>query len=92
MSPAAWKVSRSGRRTLICRVIETFRFSPLRRTRSCRSTVSNVSVDAVLSDAAVCCNNSRPRAAEVLVSGAEARLVRRRESIDALLAAEEAPR
>jgi diaminopimelate decarboxylase len=36
--------------------------------------------------------NTRPRAAEVLVSGAQARLVRRRESIEALLAAEEAPR
>jgi diaminopimelate decarboxylase len=36
--------------------------------------------------------NTRPRAAEVLVSGAEARLVRRRESIEAMLALEEAPR
>jgi diaminopimelate decarboxylase len=36
--------------------------------------------------------NTRPRAAEVLVSGGEARLVRRRESIEALLGAEEAPR
>jgi diaminopimelate decarboxylase len=36
--------------------------------------------------------NTRPRAAEVLVSGAEARLVRRRESIEGLLALEEAPR
>ena len=35
--------------------------------------------------------NSRPRAAEVLVNGAEARLVRRRESIEAMLAAEERP-
>jgi len=35
--------------------------------------------------------NTRPRAAEVLVSGAQARLVRRRESIEDLLAHEEAP-
>ncbi|MGQ0544453.1 MAG: diaminopimelate decarboxylase [Betaproteobacteria bacterium] len=35
--------------------------------------------------------NTRPRAAEILVSGAQARLARRRESIEALLAAEEAP-
>lgn len=35
--------------------------------------------------------NTRPRAAEVLVSGAETRLVRRRESIATLLALEEAP-
>ena len=32
--------------------------------------------------------NSRPRAAEVLVSGAAAELVRRRESVDELFAAE----
>ncbi|HSA88293.1 MAG TPA: diaminopimelate decarboxylase, partial [Burkholderiales bacterium] len=32
--------------------------------------------------------NSRPRAAEVLVAGAEARLVRRRESIEELFALE----
>jgi diaminopimelate decarboxylase len=32
--------------------------------------------------------NSRPRAAEVLVDGAQARLVRRRETIDDLLAPE----
>jgi diaminopimelate decarboxylase len=35
--------------------------------------------------------NSRPRAAEVLVEGAEARLVRRRESVDELFAAERIP-
>ena len=35
--------------------------------------------------------NTRPRAAEVLVNGAEARLVRRRESIESLLALEEVP-
>jgi diaminopimelate decarboxylase len=35
--------------------------------------------------------NSRPRAAEVLVDGAEAHLVRRRESIDELFAAERIP-
>ena len=35
--------------------------------------------------------NTRPRAAEVLVSGAETRLVRRRESVEAMLAAEERP-
>jgi diaminopimelate decarboxylase len=35
--------------------------------------------------------NTRPRAAEVLVSGAQARLVRRRESIEDLLAHEETP-
>ena len=35
--------------------------------------------------------NSRPRAAEVLVAGAEARLVRRRESIDELFKAEKLP-
>ncbi|MNC86323.1 Diaminopimelate decarboxylase [compost metagenome] len=33
--------------------------------------------------------NTRPRAAEVLVSGGEARLVRRRESIETLLALED---
>jgi diaminopimelate decarboxylase len=32
--------------------------------------------------------NSRPRAAEVLVEGAKARLIRRRETIDDLLAPE----
>ena len=36
--------------------------------------------------------NTRPRAAEVLVNGAQAHLVRQRESIDALLALEEPPR
>jgi len=36
--------------------------------------------------------NTRPRAAEVLVSGAETRLVRRRESVESLLALEELPR
>ena len=35
--------------------------------------------------------NSRPRAAEVLVSGSEAHLVRRRESVDELFAAEQIP-
>ena len=35
--------------------------------------------------------NSRPRAAEVLVSGSQAHLVRRRESIDELFAAEQIP-
>jgi diaminopimelate decarboxylase len=35
--------------------------------------------------------NTRPRAAEVLVNGAETRLVRRRESVEAMLAAEERP-
>ena len=35
--------------------------------------------------------NSRPRAAEVMVSGADARLVRRRESTEELYAAEEVP-
>lgn len=35
--------------------------------------------------------NSRPRAAEVLVEGGQARLVRRRESIDELLRAEQLP-
>jgi diaminopimelate decarboxylase len=35
--------------------------------------------------------NTRPRAAEVLVDGADMRLVRRRESVEALLAAEERP-
>ena len=35
--------------------------------------------------------NTRPRAAEVLVTGAEARLVRRRESIESMLAPERAP-
>ena len=35
--------------------------------------------------------NSRPRAAEVLVEGSEARLVRRRESLEELLAAERSP-
>ena len=35
--------------------------------------------------------NSRPRAAEVLVSGAQARLVRRRETIEELFAAERPP-
>jgi diaminopimelate decarboxylase len=35
--------------------------------------------------------NSRPRAAEVLVSGSQAHLVRRRDSIDALCAAEQIP-
>jgi len=35
--------------------------------------------------------NSRPRAAEVLVQGSDARLVRRRESVDELFAAEQLP-
>jgi diaminopimelate decarboxylase len=35
--------------------------------------------------------NSRPRAAEVLVDGTEAHLVRRRESVDELFAAERIP-
>src|SRR2546423_14215485 len=35
--------------------------------------------------------NSRPRAAEVLVSGAEAELVRRRETIEELFAGEQIP-
>ncbi|HET7921171.1 MAG TPA: diaminopimelate decarboxylase [Gammaproteobacteria bacterium] len=35
--------------------------------------------------------NSRPRAAEVLVNGGEARLIRRRETLDDLLAAEMSP-
>jgi diaminopimelate decarboxylase len=35
--------------------------------------------------------NSRPRAAEVLVAGSEARLVRRRESVDELFRAEQLP-
>jgi diaminopimelate decarboxylase len=35
--------------------------------------------------------NSRPRAAEVLVAGADARLVRRRESVDDLFRSEELP-
>jgi diaminopimelate decarboxylase len=35
--------------------------------------------------------NTRPRAAEVMVSGSEARLVRRRETVEALLALEELP-
>ena len=35
--------------------------------------------------------NSRPRAAEVLVAGAEAHLVRRRESVEELFAAERIP-
>jgi diaminopimelate decarboxylase len=35
--------------------------------------------------------NSRPRAAEVLVAGGEAQLVRRRESVDELFAAERIP-
>jgi diaminopimelate decarboxylase len=35
--------------------------------------------------------NSRPRAAEVLVSGTQARLVRRRETLQELFAAEQFP-
>jgi diaminopimelate decarboxylase len=35
--------------------------------------------------------NSRPRAAEVLVEGAEAHLVRRRETVESLFAAEQIP-
>jgi diaminopimelate decarboxylase len=35
--------------------------------------------------------NSRPRAAEVLVQGANAHLVRRRESVEELFAAEQIP-
>jgi diaminopimelate decarboxylase len=35
--------------------------------------------------------NTRPRAAEVMVAGADARLVRRRESVEALYGLEEVP-